>query len=97
MTKGLDALPYFKSLFHCWAKLAAGSVPKKCIDEERENAFQERYDEIERELRAFKVLTSLIDVKVDLRKENEDSIISIGDMCMTIRYEKAKLLKEVLG
>lgn len=44
----------------------------------------------------LRIIKVFADIKIDLRDGPQESIISIGDRTLTISYNKAKLLKEVL-
>ena len=46
---------------------------------------------------AIHILSQLIDFKIDLRDETQASFIQTKEICQTISYEKATLLKKIFG
>ena len=46
---------------------------------------------------ALEIIKELIDIKIDLRDETQESVIQTKGICQTINRDKAKLLKKIFG
>lgn len=98
-TNGLKAIEELRKSFdyQTWVLSRLDIIENELKEYEgakSQNDLQEKHDDTDY---ALEIIKELIDIKIDLRDETQESIIQTKGICQTINRDKAKLLKKIFG